>query len=161
MSALYIYIYIYIYTEHPQGQVFYIIRINIHNVFARAFGACPDSRDSSPHLGAQVACPPGLLDLPGPQYCLPGPQNCLSWPAGRQLDANWTPVGRQLDANWTPSERQVGLPKRLPVPTYVLRTPKQLPSSTERLASSAYVAVQRQVHASIHIHTHTYTYTYA
>ena len=43
------------------------------------------------HLGAKLACPPGLLGLPGPQYCLPGPQYCLSWPAGRQLDANWTP----------------------------------------------------------------------
>ena len=66
----------------------------------------------------------------GLSTAFPGPQYCLSWPPGRQLDANWTP-----------SERQVGLPKRLPVPTYVFRTPKQLPSSTERLASSAYVAV--------------------
>ena len=53
---------------------------------------------SKAHLGAKLACPPGLLGLPGPQYCLPGPQYCLSWPAGRQLDANWAPVGRQLDA---------------------------------------------------------------
>ena len=50
---------------------------------------------SKTHLGAKLACPPGLLGLPGPQYCLPGPQcclpgpqYCLSWPAGRHLDAN-------------------------------------------------------------------------
>ena len=47
------------------------------------------------------ACPPGLLGLPGPQYCLPGPQYCLSWPSGRHLDAKWTPVGRQVGASWT------------------------------------------------------------
>ena len=51
--------------------------------------------------------------------------------------ASWTPIGRQLDANWTPSERQIGLPKPLPVATCVLRTPKQLPSTTELLASSS------------------------
>ena len=54
-------------------------------------------------VSAKLACSPGLLGLPGPQYCLPGPQYCLSWPAGRQLDANWAAVGRQVDANWTPS----------------------------------------------------------
>ena len=54
-------------------------------------------------LGASWACPSGLLGLPGPQHCLPGPQYCLSWPAGRQLHANWTPIGRQLDAKWAPS----------------------------------------------------------
>ena len=44
---------------------------------------------SNAHLGAKLACPPGLLGLPGPQYCLPGPQYCLpgpqyclSWPPG-------------------------------------------------------------------------------
>ena len=62
---------------------------------------------SNAHMGALLACPPGLLGLPGPQYCLPGPQYCLSWPAGRQLDANWAPVGRQLGASWTPSGRQL------------------------------------------------------
>ena len=44
------------------------------------------------------ACPPGLLDLPGPQYCLPGPQYCVSWPSGCHLDTIWTPSGRQVDA---------------------------------------------------------------
>ena len=96
---------------------------------------------SNAHLGAKLACPPGLLGLPGPQYCLPGPQYCLSWPAGRQLDANWTASERQVDAYWTPSERQIELPKRLPESTYFLRTPKQLPSPTELLAISTYVAV--------------------
>ena len=62
-------------------------------------------------------------------------------PIGHQLNTNWTPNRAQMDAKWTPSERQVGLSKQLPVPTYVLRTPKQLPGLTERLASSAYVAV--------------------
>ena len=33
-------------------------------------------------LDAKLACPPGLLGLPGPQYCLPGPQYCHSWPPG-------------------------------------------------------------------------------
>ena len=94
-----------------------------------------------PPLGAKLACPPGLPGLPGPQYCLPRPQYCLSWPSGRQLDANWTPIGRQVDAKWTPSERQVGLPRRLPVSTHVLRTPKRLSRSTERLANSTVVAV--------------------
>ena len=27
--------------------------------------------------GTKLTCPPGLPDLPGPQYCLPGPQYCL------------------------------------------------------------------------------------
>ena len=56
---------------------------------------------------AKLACPPGLLGLPGPQYCLPGPQHCLSWPAGRQLDANWASIGRQLDVKWTPIGRHL------------------------------------------------------
>ena len=55
--------------------------------------------------------------------CLvPGSQCRPSSPAGCQLDTNWT----VNDANWTPSECHVGLPKRLPVSTYALRTPKQL-----------------------------------
>ena len=62
---------------------------------------------SNAHLGAKLACPPGLLGLPGPQYCLPGPQHCLSWPAGRQLDANWASIGRQLDVKWTPIGRHL------------------------------------------------------
>ena len=45
------------------------------------------------------------------------------------------------NVKWTPSERQVGLPQRLPQSTYFLRTPKQLPSPTELLAISTYVAV--------------------
>ena len=47
---------------------------------------------------AQWVCPPGLLGLSGPQYCLPGPQYCLSWPAGRLLDATCTSNGRQVSA---------------------------------------------------------------
>ena len=75
-----------------------------------------------------------LLDSTGPHYC-------LSWPSGRHLDTIWTPSGRQLDVKWAP----VGLPKRLPVSTYVLRTPKQPPSPTERLANSTFVAGWRHM----------------
>ena len=75
----------------------------------------------------------GLLDASGAPL---GPLGRLLG----QLEALWAPNGLQMDANWTPSERQVGLPKLLPVATYVLRTPKQLPSPTERLANSTFVA---------------------
>ena len=74
-------------------------------------------------LGLSTACLGLCTACPGPQ------------------DAIWTPSGRQLDANWAP----IGRPKRLPVSTYVLRTPRQLPSPTDRLANSTFVAGWRHM----------------
>ena len=111
----------------------------------------PCGPDSGPWT-AFWACLTGLLGLPGPQSCLPGPQYCLSWPSGRHLDVIWTPSGRQLDAKRAP----VGLPKRLPVSTYVFRTPRQLPSPTERLANGTSVAGWRQYATLVHIYIYIY-----
>ena len=57
-----------------------------------------------------------------------------TWASWNALDLHLGPLERQgapvgawpglQDASWTPSGRQVGLPKRLPVSTYVLRTSK-------------------------------------
>ena len=116
----------------------YISYILLCTQFLRAVPACGTPAAS---WTAFWACLPGLLGLPGPQSCLPGPQYCLSWPSGRHLDVIWTSFGRQLDAKRAP----VGLPKRLPVSTYVFRTPKQLPSPTERLANSTFVAGWRHM----------------
>ena len=68
-----------------------------------------------------------------------------AWASGLPVLAFRAPVGRQLDVKWTLSERQVGLPKRLPGSTDVLRMPKQLPSPTERLANSVFVAGWRHM----------------
>ena len=89
--------------------------------------------------------PPAWPAGPGRASVLPAWASVLPFlafrtPVGHQLDAKWTTIGRQVDANWTPSECQVGLPKRLPVSTYVLRTPRRLPRPTERLANSTSVA---------------------
>ena len=139
MMNIYIYIYMYIYISY----------ILLCTPLLRAVRHCGSY--GGPWT-ANLDCPSGLLGLPGPLYCLSGPLYCLSWPSGRQLDASWTPVGRQLDASWTPSGRQVDAkwapnwtPQRLPVSTYALRAPKQLPSPTERLASSAFVAGWRHM----------------
>ena len=116
----------------------YISYILLCNPVLRTAATC------APYGGpwtAKLDCPPGLLGLPGPLCCLSGPQYCLSWPSGRQLDASWTPVGRQLDAKWAPN----WTPQRLPVSTYALRAPKQLPSPTELLANSAFVAGWRHM----------------
>ena len=65
------------------------------------------------HLGASWA-PLGLhLGLLGASWANLGP-------SGRQMGSKWTPIGLQLGANWAP---------------------RRLPSPTERLASSANVAV--------------------
>ena len=66
----------------------------------------------------------------GPLGRLIGP----TWASWNALDLHLGPLERQgapvgawpglQDASWTPSGRQVGLPKRLPVSTYVLRTSK-------------------------------------
>ena len=129
-AYVYIYIYIYIFYTKFRPEVSGLAGLPV---------------TSKAHLD----CPVGLPAWPaGPVWA----SVLLAWasvlpflafrtPVGRQLDANWTPIGRQVGAKWTPSERQVGLPKRLPVSTYVLRTPKQLPSPTELLAISTYVAV--------------------
>ena len=78
----------------------------------------PKNLNSAPAT-AKLACLPGLLCPPGPQCCLSGPQCCLSCPAGRQLDAKWTPIGRQVSAKLDCQGalgRQVGLPRRGPPP---------------------------------------------
>ena len=65
-------------------------------------------------------------------------------PLGRllgQLGALWAPSGLQMDAKWVP----IGLPKRLPVSTHALRTPKQPPSPTARFANSTFVAGGRHM----------------
>ena len=71
-------------------------------------------------------------------------------------DANWTPVGRQLDAKWAPN----WTPQRLPVSTYALRAPKQLPSPTEHLANSAFVAGWRHMQHYLSIYLSIYLYRY-
>ena len=77
----------------------------------RALGACRGDEPYNAHLGAQWACPPGLLGLPGPLYCLPGPQYCLSWPSGRQLDAKWTPTWRPRALPGCPQPLRTTLPR--------------------------------------------------
>ena len=100
-----------------------------------------------------LARPPVALGLPsGPARlacwaCLGLCTTCLGLCTacpGPQC-ATWAPFGRQVDVSWTPNELQVGPPKRLPVSTYASRTPKQLPSTTERLADSTFVAGWRHM----------------
>ena len=51
--------------------------------------AAPPCGPYEAHLGAHRACPPGLLDLPGSQYCLLGPSTASPGPQ----DAHRMPIG--------------------------------------------------------------------
>ena len=89
------------------------------------------SRDAS---GAGL---PGILDnflaiLPGPWVSVPTLLACRT-PVGHQMDATWTPSGLRVNFKLG---CQVELPQRLPVSTYFLRAPKQLPRPTQLLAIS-------------------------
>ena len=43
---------------------------------SRALRRRPGGAPETP-ADIKLTCPPGLPDVPGPQYCLPGPQYCL------------------------------------------------------------------------------------
>ena len=107
---------------------------SLYNVFVRCLGA----RQSPGGLQCPLGRPLGLPAWPPVLLAWP---SGLAWASVLPFLAGRMTVGRQSDANWTPSERQVGLAKRLPVSTYALSTPKQLPSPTKRLANSTFVAV--------------------